>query len=76
MSLVKGRRSPITGAIVAADVVPSDDAHGVPPIDAALTREIIEHCRRALPAHKVPTMIQFVAGLEVSNAGKLVRPNA
>jgi acyl-coenzyme A synthetase/AMP-(fatty) acid ligase len=77
MSLVKGRRSPITGAIIAADVVPLDDVpRGGSPIDAALSRQIIEHCRRALPAHKVPAMIRFVPELEVSEAGKLIRPDA
>jgi len=78
MSLVRARRNPITGAVVTAEVVLADDKD-VPverPEGAALTREIIEACRRGLPAHKVPAMVRIVSSLEVSAAGKLVRPGA
>ena len=78
MSLVKARKSPITGAIVAADIVLSDDA-GEPGQGASaemLRREIADLCRRALAAHKVPAVIRFVPTLDVSPSGKLVRPDA
>ena len=78
MSLVKARRNPITGAVVTAEVVLADetDVPGGRPEGAALTREIIEACRRGLSAHKVPAMVRIVPSLEVSAAGKLVRPSA
>ena len=78
MSLVKARRNPITGAVVTADVVLTDDtlAPGERPTGDAVTREIIDACRRVLPAHKVPAMLRIVPTLEVSASGKLVRPNA
>ena len=78
MSLVKARRNPITGAVVAADVVLADAAEvpGERPQADALSREIIEACRRGLPAHKVPVMVRIVPALDVSPAGKLVRPGA
>jgi acyl-coenzyme A synthetase/AMP-(fatty) acid ligase len=78
MSLVKARRNPITGAVVTAEVVLADetDVPGGRPEGAALTREIIEACRRGLPPHKVPAMVRIVPSLEVSAAGKLVRPGA
>ena len=78
MSLVKARRNPITGAVVTADVVLADDkdSPGERPQGDVLTREIIEACRRGLPAHKVPAMVRIVPSLEVSAAGKLVRPGA
>jgi acyl-CoA synthetase (AMP-forming)/AMP-acid ligase II len=78
MSLARARRNPITGAVVAADVVLSEAAPGAParPSTEELTRELIESCRRSLPAHKVPTLIRFVPALEVSPSGKLVRPGA
>jgi len=70
-SLVKARKSPITGAIVVADVVLNvgrqDDA------GASLEREIIELCRRDLAAYKVPAVIRFVPALPMSAAGKLLR---
>jgi acyl-coenzyme A synthetase/AMP-(fatty) acid ligase len=78
MSLVKARRNPITGAVVTADVVLINDASatGDRPSAEALAKEIMEACRRALPAHKVPTSVKIVPSLELSAAGKLVRPNA
>jgi acyl-coenzyme A synthetase/AMP-(fatty) acid ligase len=76
MSLVRARRNAITGAVVTADVVLTDDAAGARPADAALTHELTENCRRALAPHKVPAMIRIVPALEVSPSGKLVRPSA
>jgi non-ribosomal peptide synthetase component F len=78
MSLVKARRNPITGSVVTADVVLMEEASraGERPAAEALTREILESCRRVLPAHKVPAMVRIVPSLEVSPAGKLVRPGA
>jgi acyl-coenzyme A synthetase/AMP-(fatty) acid ligase len=78
MSLVKARRNPITGAVVTADVVLADeaDAPGERPAGEAVTREIIAACRRDLPAHKIPAMVRIVPSLEMSAAGKLVRPSA
>lgn len=72
MSLVRGRRSAITGAIVVADVV-LEDSRGD---ERALKEKILVACRRGLAAYKVPTSIRFVPSLEVSASGKLVRPVA
>ena len=66
MSLVKGRKSPITGAIVVAEVV----AEGW---DDTLKAEILADCRAALPPFKVPTNIRFVDHLTVTAGGKLER---
>jgi acyl-coenzyme A synthetase/AMP-(fatty) acid ligase len=77
MSLVKGRRNPITGAVVVAEVVLSDaQAAADPQAAESLKNELIANCRRTLAAHKVPAMLRFVPSLELSAAGKLVRPNA
>jgi acyl-coenzyme A synthetase/AMP-(fatty) acid ligase len=78
MSLARARRNPITGAVVTAEVVLAEPLQGAPerPATETVTQEILEACRRALPAHKVPTGIRIVPALEVSLAGKLVRPNA
>jgi acyl-coenzyme A synthetase/AMP-(fatty) acid ligase len=78
MSLVRARSSPITGAIVAADVVLADHAAGGAGhlLPGDLTRELTECCRRRLAAHKVPALIRFVPSLELSASGKLVRPVA
>jgi acyl-coenzyme A synthetase/AMP-(fatty) acid ligase len=66
MSLVRGRKNPITGAIVVADVV----AEG---FDDSLKDELFEQCRAALPPFKVPTAIRFVDSLAVTPGGKLER---
>ncbi len=75
MSLVKARKSPITGAIVVADVVVQTelDLDGVGPTANALKIEILEACRRALAPHKVPAAIRFVPCLEIGASGKLTR---
>jgi acyl-CoA synthetase (AMP-forming)/AMP-acid ligase II len=76
MSLVKAKRSPITGAVIAAEVVLAQgqdlDAAALEPIK----NELLDSCRRQLPAYKVPAMLRFVPALEITAAGKLVRPNA
>jgi acyl-coenzyme A synthetase/AMP-(fatty) acid ligase len=78
ISLVRARSSPITGAIVTADIVLAEPASGAGerPPPGALTRELTERCRRSLAPHKVPAMIRFVPALEMSASGKLVRPLA
>jgi acyl-coenzyme A synthetase/AMP-(fatty) acid ligase len=78
MSLVKARRNPITGSVVAADVVLLDEPNGEGSRPAAevVTREVAARCRQSLAAHKVPTVIRIVPALEVSASGKLVRPGA
>jgi acyl-CoA synthetase (AMP-forming)/AMP-acid ligase II len=74
MSLVRARRNPITGAVVVADVVLANPA-GAAASDADIVkRDLLESCRRALAAHKVPAMVRFVPALEFTAAGKLVRP--
>jgi acyl-coenzyme A synthetase/AMP-(fatty) acid ligase len=76
MSLVRPKRNPITGAIVVAEVVLEDSVSAS--LDAAqierLKNDLLEACRRALPAHKVPARLSFVPALQLSAAGKLVRP--
>jgi acyl-CoA synthetase (AMP-forming)/AMP-acid ligase II len=74
MSRVRSRRSPITGAIVIADVVLSEPADGVQ--SNTIRDEILLDCRRSLSTHKVPAMINFVASLDVTPSGKLARQNA
>jgi acyl-coenzyme A synthetase/AMP-(fatty) acid ligase len=78
MSLVRARRNPITGAVVAAEVVlvESPVAGSERPAAQVLRDEIMEQCRRALAPHKVPATLTIVPALEVTAAGKLKRPNA
>jgi acyl-CoA synthetase (AMP-forming)/AMP-acid ligase II len=74
MSRVKSRKSPITGAIVVADVVLADgcDASRGDEIKA----RIVANCRAKLAPHKVPAMIKFVEKLDITAAGKLARSDA
>jgi acyl-coenzyme A synthetase/AMP-(fatty) acid ligase len=74
MSLVRGRRNPITGAVV---VLANGASEGAGPAELArLTSDLLDACRRSLPAHKVPSALRFVPALELTAAGKLVRPGA
>jgi len=74
MSLVTGRRNPITGSIVAADVVLAPDPSPLA-VDRARA-EILARCRSALPAHKVPAIVRIVNALPVTTSGKLRRTDA
>jgi acyl-coenzyme A synthetase/AMP-(fatty) acid ligase len=79
MALVKARRSPITGALVVADVVLKDGvlaAGGGHHQGDALKDEILHICKDALPPHKVPASIRFVPSLAVAASGKLARTHA
>jgi acyl-coenzyme A synthetase/AMP-(fatty) acid ligase len=68
-SRVSGRKNPITGAIVVADVVLADAAND----NATFKQAILEACRQTLPAFKVPAMLRFVPALELTAGGKLSR---
>jgi acyl-coenzyme A synthetase/AMP-(fatty) acid ligase len=75
MSMVQSRRSPITGSLVAADVVlkaePDSSGAGGERVD--FKREILQLCRESLAPHKIPATIRFVPALELAAAGKLAR---
>ena len=76
MSLVRTRKSPITGALVVADVVLNAEADAANGRALELEQEIMRRCREVLPRHKVPAAINFVPGLTVNATGKLVRRDA
>jgi acyl-coenzyme A synthetase/AMP-(fatty) acid ligase len=65
---VGGRRNPITGAIVVAEVVLRDGAD-----EAQVRTEIAESCRAELAPFKSPAMIKFVPALAMTAGGKLER---
>jgi len=77
MSLVKARRNPLTGSLVVAEVVLADSENSSDPGTAEKVKsDLLNACRRVLAAHKVPALLRFVPALEMTAAGKLVRPVA
>jgi acyl-coenzyme A synthetase/AMP-(fatty) acid ligase len=74
MSRAKSRRSPITGAIVVADVVLADSDRSSRRDD--IRDRILADCRASLAPHKVPAVIKFVPSLDLTAAGKLARSDA
>ena len=68
-SRVFARKSPITGALVFAEVVLRDGGQG----DAASEREILAACSARLAPHMVPAGLRFVADLPMTDGGKLAR---
>jgi acyl-coenzyme A synthetase/AMP-(fatty) acid ligase len=68
-SHVFARTSPITGALVFADIVLQDGC----PADAATERALLSVCREHLPPHMVPAGLRFVADLPMTKGGKLAR---
>src|SRR6185437_150561 len=75
LSRVRARRSPITGAIVTAEVVLTETGASRPR-DAEVSAALLEHCRVHLQSHKVPASIRIVPSLPISAAGKLLRSEA
>jgi acyl-coenzyme A synthetase/AMP-(fatty) acid ligase len=74
MSRIIAKASPITGAIVVAQILPRA---GLDAVDHhAIEEEVAAMCRRDLPPHKVPVRFNFVTSLEVGASGKLVRNHA
>jgi acyl-coenzyme A synthetase/AMP-(fatty) acid ligase len=76
MALVRTRKSPITGALVVADVVLQPGTAAENGRAANLEHEILQLCRDLLPRHKVPAAVTFVPALAVAATGKLVRQHA
>jgi acyl-coenzyme A synthetase/AMP-(fatty) acid ligase len=78
MSLVRSRRSPITGSLVAAEIVLTGESDQIRTSSeiADCKREILQLCHESLAAHKIPATIRFVPALDVAPAGKLARPHA
>ena len=64
-SRVSGRKSPITGAIIVAEVVLDADRDG-----NTVQKDIVAACRAAF---QVPAMVRFVPRLELNASGKMVR---
>ena len=68
LAQVSSKGSPVTGALVVAEVQVQPD------VDRAATkRAIIEACREGLEREAVPAAVRFVDGFVTSAAGKLVR---
>ena len=74
MSRAKSRRSPITGAIVVADVILAEGSDAGRSDD--IRAQILADCRASLPSYKVPAVIRFVRSLDITAAGKLARHDA
>ncbi len=68
-SLVHARKSPLTGAVVAADVVLQEGETDY----GAMREAILETCRSQLERHKVPAILRFVPSLPLTPGGKLLR---
>jgi len=73
MSLVRPKASPVTGAVVVADVVLKSGTEPGSGAFAEIESDIMKLCREALPRHKVPAAISFVPALDVTAGGKLIR---
>jgi len=73
MSLVRPKQSPVTGAIVVADVVLKTDCAHAGGAQQQIKNDILQLCRDALPRYKVPAAISIVPALDVGATGKLAR---
>ena len=76
MSLVRTRKSSVTGALVVADVMLKPTATMTDRDINAIQNDILSLCRSNLSSHKVPAMISFVPDFNVAESGKVMRRNA
>jgi acyl-CoA synthetase (AMP-forming)/AMP-acid ligase II len=76
MCLVRGKKSPVTGALVVAEVVMNSGSSAADRNTTAVKESILELCRAELPPHKVPALIKIVASLALSGSGKVMRRDA
>ena len=74
MSRARSRRSPITGAVVVADVILADGCDSSR--GEEIRNKILADCRASLASYKVPATIKFVSSLDMTAAGKLARYDA
>ena len=73
MSLVRPKKSPITGSVLVGDVVLKLEAEGALTDRIGIKQDILRHCRETLPRHKIPAAIRLVPTLVVGATGKLAR---
>jgi acyl-coenzyme A synthetase/AMP-(fatty) acid ligase len=64
------RLNPITGAVVAADVVLRTEATAA---FAIIREDLIEACRQVLSPHKVPVSLRQVGSIKMTASGKIQR---
>ena len=76
MSRVSSRSSPITGALVVAEIVMKEPLTLTSAVSATIQREVLELCRDRLLPHQVPAMLWEAPSLEVAASGKLARRHA
>lgn len=76
MSLVRTKKSPLTGALVIADVVLQPSPQRASGDASALQKDILSLCRERLSSHKIPAAINIIPALTVAESGKLLRRNA
>jgi acyl-coenzyme A synthetase/AMP-(fatty) acid ligase len=76
ISRVSGRPSPITGAIVVAEIVLRESASAGGARFKTVRNEILDLCRDSLAPHEVPTIMREVPSLDIADSGKLVRRRA
>jgi acyl-CoA synthetase (AMP-forming)/AMP-acid ligase II len=72
ISLVRPKRSPVTGAVVTAEVVLRDECRR-PAGELEVKDDILAFCRAELPRYKVPAAITLVPSLDLASTGKLAR---
>ena len=75
-SLVRTKKSPVTGALVIADVVLQRDPEPTRCNAKSIQDDILLLCRESLSSYKVPAAINFIPALTVAESGKVLRRNA
>lgn len=76
MCLVRAKKSSVMGALVVAEVVLRGASLSQDRDTQAIQEDILQHCRAALPPHKVPALVKVVPSLALAGSGKVMRRDA
>jgi acyl-CoA synthetase (AMP-forming)/AMP-acid ligase II len=76
MSVVRSKKSPVTGALVVADVVLKPETAKETHDLRAIQDDILLLCRESLSSYKIPAAINVVPSLAIAESGKVMRRNA
>jgi acyl-CoA synthetase (AMP-forming)/AMP-acid ligase II len=71
LSKVYGKKNPILGTLVTADIVLSE--HGKVLEKKALKQIIVDFCKPRLAAYKIPVTFKIVENIDINETGKIVR---
>lgn len=73
MTVVRAKKSPVTGSVVIADIVLKAESSSAGYETKAIQDDILLLCKESLSAYKIPAAINIVESVAVAGSGKVIR---